>query len=145
MPVFEVDLRLAVDHQGRVHRGQVLRDVPVALAALVRDREGVVVLLALRSRPALDLPADAEEVHLPRLLAEFRPGLLHRLLEQVPALLLVGLGRRRASVAAEGGVTGTAFGLGPEQAARLLRWSEAAAARKAARNLALGSALVYEP
>jgi hypothetical protein len=39
----------------------------------------------------------------------------------------------------------TAFGLGPEQAARLLRWSEAAAARKAARNLALGSALVYEP
>ena len=27
----------------------------------------------------------------------------------------------------------TAFGLGPEQAARLLRWAEAAAARKAAR------------
>ena len=35
----------------------------------------------------------------------------------------------------------TAFGLGPEQAARLLRWSEAAAARKAARNSARRSGL----
>jgi hypothetical protein len=37
----------------------------------------------------------------------------------------------------------TAFGLGPEQAARLLRWSEAAAARTAARNQSLRSAPVH--
>jgi hypothetical protein len=39
----------------------------------------------------------------------------------------------------------TAFGLGPEQAARILRWSEAAAAHKAARNQGLRSTPVHQP